>query len=225
MDKCPLTGRPCNKQRPFHITEIQDNKPVQFDLCEDCLSAYVGHGNDMKTSPPASEMEKMVNELFQFMLGGIKPKVQLQEKPSCPHCNSSYADIVKAGKVGCPNCWEHFEQELDAVIRRVQSENIQHTGKVPKKWKEKQLKEQKSQIPVAFKMEIIKSNMQKFIEAEKYEEAAKLRDVLKALTKLNNHYEALKLRLEEAIVNEEPIEVLQKKMQEVLDKINELDGL
>ena len=51
--------------------------------------------------------------------------------------------------MGCPNCWEHFEQELDAVIRRVQSENIQHTGKVPKKWKEKQkTKSQKPKNPV-----------------------------------------------------------------------------
>ena len=224
-NKCPLTGRPCNKPRPFHVTEIQNKKTVTLDMCEDCLSAYVGHGNEMK-NPPTTEVEHVVGELFNFLLSGLKKKqTPATGKPPCPQCGSNYSDIVQVGKVGCANCWKHFGEEFDAVIQRVQSGNTQHVGKIPKKWAVKHIQEQKSQIPVSFKIKILENNMQEKIVAEKYEEAAKIRDSIKTIKGLNDKYNILKNQLEEAVMKEKPIDEIQHQMNGVIQEINKLDGL
>lgn len=237
MGNCPLTGRPCNKPRPFHITELQGDEFVTLDLCEDCLSAYVGHGNDMKveqakstkgllkkTENPPSEIEKMLGELFQFILSGIKGKpIPLSTKPPCPKCGLAYDEIVKIGKVGCAECWDHFKEELDAVIKRVQGGNT-HTGKVPKKWKEQQSKETKNQIPIPFRIKILEGLMEKTITEEKYEQAAKLRDTIKLLNGYNDRFLDLKSRLEEAVLKEKSTDKIQQEMADLLEEVSKLDG-
>ena len=223
MKNCPLTGRPCEKPRYFHITEVQNGKGISFDLCEDCLSAYIGHGNDIQLKPTQSnqEVEHIVNELFQFILSDVKNQGITKK---CPQCNSSYAEIVKNGKVGCAKCWECFAEELDLVVKKAQC-TAHHTGKVPKKWQKNQIQDQKNQIPISFRMKILDDLMQKAISNEEYEKAAKLRDVIKNLNQLIEKYEILKSKLEEATMKKQPIEEIKNQMISLLEEINQSDSL
>jgi protein arginine kinase activator len=226
-ENCPLTGRPCSKPRFFHITEVQeDGKTVDLNLCEDCLPAYVGHGNNLNHSikkiehKKTNKMENMVHELFQFILSGMQ-KLGVPDKPPCPKCNSSYTEIVKRGKVGCSHCWEHFAEELNQVIKKVQS-STQHAGKIPKNWQQKQFQEQKDQMPIPFKIKILEDMMKKAIAAEEYEKAAKLRDTIKKFTEVTERYETLKNQLEIAQAKKEPIDEISQQLAALLEEVNHL---
>ena len=91
--------------------------------------------------------------------------------------------ISKTGKVGCPDCYETFKNELAAVLKKINGAK-QHTGRCPQRFKNG-IHEEKEIPKTEVKEENIESKLRKQLEAaikcENFEEAAKLRDQIKAL--------------------------------------------
>jgi len=164
-------------------------------------------------------MEEVLNEFFNFLLTNI----QKQSLKSCPQCNSFYVDIIKQGQLGCPNCWNYFNEELELIVKKTQNGNVEHVGKIPKRWKEAYVQNQKNQIPFIFKIKILEAILEKTISLEHYEQAIKLRDKIKHLKELGHQYEILKISLEQAVLKEKPIDDVQNQMNEILHQINQFD--
>ena len=100
-------------------------------------------------------------------------QVQPQEEKHCPTCGMTLTDIAKVGKFGCHDCYETFKDDVPQIIRRVQAGTGAHTGKIPVSSRSKiQLKQQ-----IAEKEKIL----QGLIEEQAFEDAAVLRDEIKAL--------------------------------------------
>ena len=49
----------------------------------------------------------------------------------CPVCGSRLSDFYKTGYLGCPHCYEEFNNEITATLRKFQG-GISHVGKKPK---------------------------------------------------------------------------------------------
>jgi protein arginine kinase activator len=90
------------------------------------------------------------------------------EMPRCK-CGSSLQDIKSKG-IGCPDCYTTFKDQLSELVFRVQYGGFDHQGKTPK-----------------FNLESLKTNMQKAIQEERYEDAATYRDRIKSLETLNRN--------------------------------------
>ncbi len=88
----------------------------------------------------------------------------------CSLCGTSYDDIAKSGKCGCPECYKEFHQNLIPRIQKTHG-NIKHIGKTP---------------AVVFKplqsdINNLRDELKLLIEQENYEQAAIVRDKIKAL--------------------------------------------
>ena len=94
----------------------------------------------------------------------------------CPGCGSTYADIAESGKVGCPQCYETFGDELSHLIGSVHGTTT-HTGCVPSRHRAKKER--------ADRLRALKKDLEAAISAEEYERAAKLRDEIRSLEKEN----------------------------------------
>ena len=82
-------------------------------------------------------------------------------------------DIAHVGKFGCSDCYATFKDDILDIVRRVQGGQFEHVGKVP----------QSSYHKLALKKKIEEKNqyLQKLIDEQDFEQAAIIRDEIKAL--------------------------------------------
>lgn len=122
--KCPLSGKPCNKYKGFHITEKAAGKVETHSVCEDCLYTQF-------------QKKENENEL-------LKP---------CSKCGTTLDTVIKGGQLGCAICYEEFGENLIYIISALQGGNkdIKHTGNVPESWK---ISEAEKTIPIKFATEL-----------------------------------------------------------------------
>ncbi len=155
--------------------ENMNGKMRAFSLCGECAAKLREKGDIRDITSMvgsfADPFSDLHDELFHGFFG-IPAGKAVSPSKKCPECQSSYADIEKSGKVGCPACYTAFEDELSRLIRSVHG-TTSHTGNVParhraKKEREDLLKQKKQELRDA-------------VQKEDYERAAALRDEVRAL--------------------------------------------
>lgn len=154
----------CHKNiASVHITEIVNDKMIELHLCEQCAQQK-GIG-----LPEGFPLANFLAGLTDFELPKVK-KVELR----CPNCGMRYEDFRKIGRLGCSQCYQTFKQNLAPLLKRIQGAE-QHIGKFPH-YADKGIKE---------KIEIkeLQRKLNKAIQEENFEEAAKLRDRIREMKK------------------------------------------
>lgn len=159
---CDICGK---GEATVHLTEIINNAVTKLHLCEDCAKAK------------ASQMEEQFG--LAELLGGLADfglQIESDEmsRLKCSNCGFSYMDFKKIGRLGCGECYEAFRKNLTPLLRRIHGSD-QHYGKAP-------IRAQKA-VKVRDDIQELKARLQKAIQMEEFEEAAKLRDQIKDLDK------------------------------------------
>ena len=145
-----------------HLTQIVGTKMHKVDLCEACAK------------------EKGVQDPTTYelanVLAGINPELSegddSEKVNKCPTCGFTQKDFKKAGRFGCPECYDTFADGLETLLKSMHK-GTRHTGKAPKN--------KRSPRPTMKKIETLQARLDKSIAAEKFEEAAILRDEIKLL--------------------------------------------
>lgn len=124
---------------------------------------------------------KQILQHFATKHGINFQEVAFQEEKQCPTCHMTLKDIAHVGKLGCVDCYKTFRDDIIDIVGRVQGGQYEHIGKTP----------QSSHQKLALKKQIEeKSNyLNTLIEEQNFEEAAIVRDEIKAL---KNESEALR---------------------------------
>lgn len=160
--QCDICGK---SEATVHLTEIINNEVTKLHLCEGCAKEK------------ASEMEEHFG-LADLLAGladfGMQVESSEMTKLKCQNCGFSYMDFKKAGRLGCGECYEAFGKNITPLLKRIHGSD-QHYGKAPMK--------AKRVIKVRDDIQDLKSRLQKAIQMEEFEEAAKLRDKIKELEK------------------------------------------
>jgi len=89
---------------------------------------------------------------------------------TCPHCHMRGCDFRKTGRLGCARCYETFEAELAPMLAAMHK-GMHHVGKKPHHLGVAQDK--------AGEREKLKAQLAAAVRDELYEEAARLRDLLR----------------------------------------------
>ena len=95
-----------------------------------------------------------------------------KEEKRCPTCQMTLKDIAHVGKFGCSDCYATFKDDILDIVRRVQGGQFEHVEKYLSlliiNWHLKR-KSKKNQY------------LQKLIDEQDFEQAAIIRDEIKAL--------------------------------------------
>ena len=150
----------CKKQpATVHLTEILHNEKRERHLCEDCAKE---EGVAMKTQMNLQDILSGMLEAHQA--AGREANL------TCPDCGLTYAEFRQQGRLGCPHDYEVFAEPLKEVLQKVHGAT-EHTGKMPQR--------AGADLTAQRQLMQLRRDLQAAVEGEKYEEAARLRDLIK----------------------------------------------
>jgi len=154
------------REANVHYTQIINGNKVEMYLCSQCAEEK----GKFTFSPQLS----LGSLLWGFGLGGGADYPGIGQQPvlRCNVCGMSFDDFKRMGKLGCPNCYRVFRNNLEPILRRLHG-STEHTGKVPAKLAD--------EIKTSSEIERLKAELAAAIENEQYEKAAELRDRIREL--------------------------------------------
>ncbi|MBE6603822.1 MAG: hypothetical protein E7636_05810 [Ruminococcaceae bacterium] len=164
----------CNeKEASFFYEQTINGEKRSYHLCHTCAEEM-----GLITKGKAAFIEDPFSALFPAGYGnfigdifGLPQSLGVKAK-KCEGCGVTWQDIAKSGKVGCPLCYGTFGDELERSIRSIHG-NVTHVGRAPA--------ERIAALEKKNRMVNLKSALKTAIEAENFEEAARLRDEIRAL--------------------------------------------
>lgn len=167
------------KEATVFYEETINGKSRSYSLCSDCAkemkqSGELNMGQNFGGLFGSSPFGAFSDNFFGGFFG--LPEIPRTSRRVCPACHASFEDFRRSGKAGCPSCYETFSEELQSTLRSIHG-NVTHVGRAPGKIKKKQ--NQKSRL------EELRTELTRAIAEENFENAAKLRDEIRALENAN----------------------------------------
>lgn len=155
----------CGKnQATTYYQQTINGKTTAVQLCSSCASQM---GIEMFGS-------SAINNMFSEFLTNTFNAPSLGTDKVCDRCHTSLNEIMNSGKVGCDECYQAFNRELLPSIENIHGKS-QHIGKISvsadSKWRKRAQIEQ------------LKADLDQAVQNQEFENAAELRDKIKALEK------------------------------------------
>ncbi len=151
-----------DKVATIRLKEIINNVVTELHLCRDCFEAreqQAKGGADTVSS-------KMLDSLEHREKGKSKEAEALM----CPSCHISEEQFRSKGRLGCAECYTTFARPLAQILGRVH-DATEHRGKIPRRVR--------GSFDFKNEMRRLQEDLQKAIQSENYERAAKLRDKIR----------------------------------------------
>lgn len=159
---CDICGK---NPATVHLTEIIDDQMNELHLCEQCANQK------------SMQMEQHFG--LSDLLGGmaefekpVKEKESAVAAVKCPNCALTYADFKKLGRLGCSACYDTFRKYLGPLLKNVHG-SVLHFGKSPFRVSRP--------VDERVDLQTLRNQLQKAIESEAFEEAARIRDQIKSM--------------------------------------------
>lgn len=152
----------CGKnEATFHSIKKINGLTTERHLCAECNKKY------------GYQVMKMSNigdlfSNFTSMFGNRRDEI------ICPKCGTTSDDFLETGFVGCPDCYKHFSTIILPAIQKMQNA-VRHVGKVPGGVNTK--------VRASSEIDRLKTELQKAVEREDYEQARVISDKLQSLEK------------------------------------------
>jgi protein arginine kinase activator len=156
--KCQM----CEKQATVHLTEIVDGEKTERHLCEECAQT---EGITIKTHVP-------INELLNNLMTAQEESGEISEL-RCPQCDMNWTEFRKGGLLGCPNDYLAFDKVLRPLIERAHQGANVHVGRIPQ--------HRAGAVSQQAKLLRLRLDLQRAVDREDYEVAARIRDEIKQL--------------------------------------------
>jgi protein arginine kinase activator len=151
----------CSKPATVHLTDVVNGQKKETHLCQGCAESQklVLH---QELNLPA-----IVQALIGQHLGAQTDELA---RLSCPACGVKYMEFRARGRLGCPHDYRVFRKGLEPLLQRIHRAT-RHVGKCPRN---------KTPDPDRHaELVELRRRLQSAVEAEAYEEAARLRDLLR----------------------------------------------
>ena len=152
MIQCDL----CEEKATVFLTQIIDGQMQKVNLCESCSK------------------EKGVTDPTGFALAdllvGVGSEQQVGSRTGdsvCSSCGFTAADFKRVGRLGCPECYATFADDLEGIIKAMHK-GTRHVGKAPARLGQLRA--------VRARLDELRGSLDGAVAAEDYEEAARLRD-------------------------------------------------
>lgn len=143
----------CQAPATVHLTQIMDAKVIKVHLCESCAAK-------------GAVAESPVFKLAEMLSGKPDDAPGEPAGPVCPDCGLSEATFRKTSRLGCATCYTVFSETIAALLPGIQPA-LTHRGKHPAGARVHALRAE---------LDRSRAELQAAVKAERYEDAARLRD-------------------------------------------------
>lgn len=158
MKKCQT----CGKAATVHVTNIVNGQKRELHLCQECS----------EKQHVLKNQELNLAAIVQVMIGQHvgAPSDELA-RLTCPTCGIKYMEFKAEGRLGCPHDYKVFQKALEPLLLRIHR-STRHVGKIPPH----------AARNAALQAEVmeLRRRLREAIDAEAYEEAAQLRDLIRS---------------------------------------------
>lgn len=163
------------KEKPatLHFTQVINGDKKEVHVCEECAreKGYAAFPDD------GYSLHDLIKGLFNvespsFSKAREHP-LRFQQEMVCPQCELTFSEFQRTGKFGCAKCYDAFSPRIESILRRVHSGNTIHRGKIPKR--------KGGHLHIKKQIEEYREKLLQLVEEEAFEEAAVVRDKIKAL--------------------------------------------
>lgn len=151
----------CAKAATVHLTDFVNGHKKELHLCEDCA----------EKQQLLKQQEVNLSSILQTVIGQhIGQLTDELGRLTCPACGVKYMEFKAEGRLGCPHDYQVFQTALEPLLQRIHRA-IRHVGKKPRH----------GRIHAAHLKEIVelRRQLRTAVESEAYEEAARIRDLLR----------------------------------------------
>lgn len=161
----------CSKPVTHHITDIDKNGDWQeHHLCHDHAQTFLD-----ETSEDQQQKKKDVTELAKAFIsqsGKGAASESAAEKRACPVCKMTFQEFRNTGRLGCPNDYVVFREELMPLLENIHDET-RHCGKTPHR--------APRDTQTLTSLIQLRNDLKRAVANEDYEMAARVRDQIKEL--------------------------------------------
>lgn len=164
---CQVCGK---NDANVEFTEIINDEVKQLQLCDGCAKKK---GIEMEQHFSIADFLATMSDTEAEGPNGEPGASALGASLKCEKCGMTYGDFQKIGRFGCGNCYLAFRKNLIPLIKRIHG-STRHTGKTKKS-------------DAADLRHTLRRNLQHELQSaigrEEFEEAAKLRDMIREMEK------------------------------------------
>ncbi len=185
---CQRCGK---RQATVFFSKTVGNETTQAHLCEVCAqeqSQAYGGLNPLAFNPFAA-LSDFLNSFMNWNEGAITEvnsgragSVAVDPQAQCPYCGYQLSTFRQNGRLGCTKCYEAFKGMLDPLIASIHG-NVRHVEEVGEEGGKSESERVMAKSPENPSAKELRKKIEEAIKAEKYEEAARLRDEVKKLEK------------------------------------------
>lgn len=137
-------------------------------LCTECMAKV----KNQFTAVDLSSLAGLLGGLLQAVKPSDNGEGAQEQGLSCPSCGLRYDEFKKSSFLGCPECYQAFREPLEVMIKRIHG-HAQHTGRMPGGTPD--------DFTLRLEIDQLKHQLNRAIAEEAYEQAADLRDRIRAL--------------------------------------------
>jgi protein arginine kinase activator len=151
----------CANPATVHVTDIREGVKKELHLCQACA----------EQQKLIKEQELNLPAILQSLIGQhVGQLTDELARLTCPACGIKYMEFRAEGRLGCPHDYEVFRAGLEPLLQRIHRAG-KHVGKAPRC----------RRVSPARQAELVelRGQLRAAVEAEAYEEAARLRDSIR----------------------------------------------
>ena len=158
----------CSETATVHITDMSHGKYRVLHLCVACAERE--KSGELKEQLNVGQIVKGIIAAYAGELVGELAKL------ACPYCGTRYMEFRSKGRLGCPADYEVFEKGILPMLQHIHG-STEHKGKCPRR----------GSNASGPKAELIRlrRELRSAVEQEDYEQAALLRDRIRAQERAN----------------------------------------
>jgi protein arginine kinase activator len=144
-----------------HLTEIVNGKKKIKHFCPACA----------EKQELLKQQDMNLTAILQSVIGQhVGSATDELSRLTCPSCGIKYMEFKAAGRCGCPLDYQVFRQPMLPLLERIHR-GSRHVGKVPPHAVE--------HAALQAELRELRQQLRNAIEQEAYEEAARLRDLIR----------------------------------------------
>ena len=142
-------------------TQIINGHKETLNICSSCASA------------------ESIFDNFGSLFGFSDHKIPTAR--TCPICKTTLAEFTRSGRAGCGQCYDAFRDHASAMLKKIHGTSV-HNTQNEASHKQNPVKKEEAQSP-SNELSRLKAELSELIANENFEEAAVLRDKIRAIEK------------------------------------------